>query len=116
MGQGWGRHMDRTLVASAVAENLFATEDAVEDALSRAVLLMRRMMDARRELGLSATTGDPALRRVTAAVNALGEAQKEIVRTHGELESLRTEIGLRIIGFGPLHKPLTGAAEEQTTD
>lgn len=108
--------MDRTLVASAVAENLFATEAAVEDALAQAVLLMRRMMDAQRELGLPATTGDPALRRVSAAVNALGEAQKEIVRTHGELDSLRTEIGLRVVGFGPLRKPLTGAAEDQAAD
>lgn len=108
--------MDKTLVASAVAENLFATETAVEDALGQAVLLMRRMMDARRELGLPAMVGDPALRRVTAAVNALGEAQKEIVRTHGELEALRTEMGLEVIGFGPLHKPLTGAAEDQTAD
>lgn len=108
--------MDRTLVASAVAENLFATETAVEEALGRAVLLMRRMMDARRELGLPATVGDPALRRVTAAVNALGEAQKEIVRTHGELESLRSEMGLGDIRFGPLNKPLAAAAEDQAAD
>lgn len=108
--------MDRTLVASAVAENLFATEAAVEDALAQAVLLMRRMMDARRALGLPMAAGDPALRRVSAAVDALGEAQREIVRTHGELETLRSEIGLRILGFGPLHKPLAGAAEDQVAD
>ena len=108
--------MDRTLVASAVAENLFATEAAVEDALTQAVLLMRRMMDARRELGLPITAGDPALRRLSAVVTALGDAQREIVRTHGELDSLRADIGLRGIGFGPLFKPMAGAPEDQPAD
>lgn len=108
--------MDKARVASAVAEDLFATEIAVEDALARAVLLMRRMMDARRALGLSPTIGDPALRRVSAAVTALGEAQREIVRTHDELERVRQEVGLRGIGFGALLKPQAGAAEDQPAD
>ena len=108
--------MDRARIASAVAGDLFATEAAVEDALGRAAQLMRRMIDARRALGLPATAGDPALRRASAALNALGEAQREIVRTHGELEALRRENGLRVIGFGPLVKPLAGAAERQSAD
>jgi hypothetical protein len=108
--------MDRTRVVSAVAEDLFATEAAVEDALARAVLLMRRMVDARRSLGLSPTIGDPALQRVSAAVTALGEAQREIVRTHDELERVRQDVGLPGIGFGPLLKPRAGAAEDQPAD
>jgi hypothetical protein len=108
--------MDKALVASAVAEELFATEAAVEDALAQAVRLMRRMIDARRELGLPARTGDPALRRVSAAVDGLGEAQKEIIRAHGELEGLKGELGLRGVGFGPLLKPMAGAPDDQTVD
>ncbi|MDO9223834.1 MAG: hypothetical protein Q7U20_09015 [Caulobacter sp.] len=108
--------MDRTLIASTVAERLFATETAVEDAMAQAVSLMRGMIGARRALGLPSAMGDPALRRVSAALSALGEAQREIVRTHGELETLRKEAGLRVVGFGPLLKPLTGAAESQPAD
>jgi len=108
--------MDKTRIAGAVAEDLFATEAAVEDALARAVMLMRRMMDARRALGLSPAAGDPALRRVSTAVTALGEAQREIVRTHGELERVRQDLGLRGVGFGPLFKPLAGASEGQAAD
>ena len=108
--------MDKALVASAVAEELFATEAAVEDALAQAVRLMRRMVDARRELGLPAKAGDLALQRVSAAVNALGEAQKEIVRAHGELEGMKGELGLRGIGFGPLLKPMAEASDDQPVD
>lgn len=108
--------MDRMLVASAVAESLLATEAAVETALGRAVALMREMMDARRALGLPVSAGDPALRRVSAAVDALGVAQREILRAHGELEVLGTGLGLRSTGFGPLIKPAGEAAEPQPSD
>ncbi|MFZ4605277.1 MAG: hypothetical protein ACOYM5_03380 [Caulobacter sp.] len=108
--------MDRVLVASAVAESLFATEAAVEEALARAVGLMRQMMDARRALGLPVAAGDPALLRVTATVDALGDAQREIVRTHGELEALGKSLGLGPLGFGPLVKPAEGRAERLSTD
>ena len=108
--------MDRTLITSAVAEELFATETAVEDALSRTAVLMRRMIEARRTLGLPVAAGDPALRRVAAVMEALGEAQSRIVLTHGELETLRQDIGLRVSAFGPLLKPLTGVAEDQPVD
>lgn len=108
--------MDRIRVASGVAEALFATEAAVDEALARAVGLMRQMMDARRSLGLAPTAGGPALMRVTAAVDALGEAQREIVRTHGELESLGKDLGLGALGFGPLIKPAEGRRERLSTD
>jgi hypothetical protein len=108
--------MDRVRVASAVAGSLFETEAAVEDALAKAVGLMRQMMDARRALGLPVVTGDPALLRVTAAVDALGEAQREIVRTHGELEALSKSLGLDPLGFGPLVKPAEGRTERLSTD
>lgn len=108
--------MDKMLVASAVAESLLATEAAVEDALGRAVALMRRMMDARRALGLPVTAADPAFRRVSATVDALGVAQREVVRAHGELETLGTGLGLRNTNFGPLVKPSGEAAEPQSAD
>ena len=54
--------------------------------------------------------------RVAAAVDALGEAQREIVRTHGELEALGKSLGLGPLGFGPLVKPAEGRAERLSTD
>ncbi|MFZ5669609.1 MAG: hypothetical protein ACOY4K_08945 [Pseudomonadota bacterium] len=103
--------MDRTRIAAVVAGELFATESAVETALAQAVGLMRRMIETRRALGLSPATGDPAMRRVEAVVNALGDAQREIVRTHDALDAVRRVAGLPAQAFGPLVKP-EGRLEE----
>lgn len=108
--------MDRVLVASAVAESLFSTEAAVEEALAQAVVLMRQMIDAKRALGVPAGAGDPALKRVTAAVEALGDAQREIIRTHGALEALGRNLGLAPTGFGPLIKPLGRQTDAQPAE
>jgi hypothetical protein len=73
------------------------------------------MMDARRTLGLSVADGDPAFRRVTAAMDALGDAQREISRAHGELEALGKAFDLPALGFGPLIKPAAGPTESFPT-
>lgn len=106
--------MDKTRIASAVAGDLFATEAAIEDALARAARLLRGMVEARRSLGLPAATGDAALRRVTATVEALGAAQQEMVATHGVLEALRQDLGLPGLAFGPLIKPAGRIADDLT--
>lgn len=97
--------MNRMTTATEVAQELAATEAAVETALAQAVRLLRRMMDARRELGLPVGVGEPAMRSVTAAVSALGEAQQDVVRTHGVLHALQRDLGLPTTDFGALAKP-----------
>jgi len=86
--------MDRIAIAADVADTLLATETAVETALARGVGLMRRLMEARRQMGLPVDAGEPALRRANAAVAALGEAHREILRTRDELGTLRRDLGL----------------------
>jgi hypothetical protein len=108
--------MDSLPVASAVARALVTTESAVDEALAQAVALMRRMISARRELGLPVATTDPVMGRVSAAVNALGDAQRELVRAHGDLARIGADLGLGDLGFGPLVKPTGGPAEPQPVD
>lgn len=84
----------RLAVARDVAGELSATEEAVDEALAQAVSLMRRMIEARRELGLPVKPGEPAMSRVTTIVSFLGEAQREVVKTRAELKFIREEIGL----------------------
>jgi len=105
--------MDSLPVASAVAGALITTESAVDDALAQAVALMRRMISARRELGLPVAITDPAMGRVSAAVNALGDAQRELVRAHGDLARIGADLGLGDLGFGPLVKPTGGRGGPQ---
>jgi hypothetical protein len=107
--------MDRKTTAAEIARELTETEAAVDTALTRAVRLMRRMMEARRELGLPVGVGEPALHRVTEAISALGQAQLDMARTHGDLHALQNDLGLGGLTFGPLLKPrrLTPATERR---
>ncbi len=98
--------MDRSRTTREVARELTATETAVETALVQAVGLMRRMMDARRELGLPVGVDDPPMRHAIAAVSALGEAQQAVIRTHRDLHALHRALNLPAIDFGPLIKPV----------
>lgn len=84
--------MNRLAITRDVADVLSATEAAVETALERGVGLMRRLMEARRDLGLPIDAGEPALLRANAAVAALGEAQKEVLRTRLALVDLKREL------------------------
>ncbi|MES2035264.1 MAG: hypothetical protein V4466_13910 [Pseudomonadota bacterium] len=97
--------MDQNTTVIEVAGELTGTEAAVDAALTQAVRLMRRMMEARRELGLPVGVGEPALRSVTAAITALGQAQLDVARTHGDLHALQNDLGLGAVAFGPLLKP-----------
>ena len=93
--------MQREAVARDVAGELTATETVVEDALFQAVRLMRRLIDARRELGLPVAPGEPVMGRAAAVVAALGEAQQELVRTRAEVGRVRDQIGLGGLSSDP---------------
>ena len=66
--------MEKVFVARKVAQKLFATEAALDTAITEAAELMAEMLKARRELGLSAVVGDNAPAKLVAALAALGEA------------------------------------------
>lgn len=84
--------MNRLAITRDVADVLSAAEAAVETALERGVRLVRRLMEARRDLGLQIDAVEPALLRANAAVAALGEAQKEVLRARQALVDLKREL------------------------
>ena len=55
-----------------LAQELAATEAAVEEALAQAARLMRRTVEVRRGLGLTYGLGEPAMRRPEAVLARLG--------------------------------------------
>jgi hypothetical protein len=83
------------LVVRRVATKLFATENAVDVALADATDLMADMIRARKDLNLAATSSDPSIAKVAAAITAMAEARTAMVEAHGELNELKLRMGIR---------------------
>ncbi len=97
--------MEKVFVAQKVARKLFATEAALDAAMTEAAELMSEMLKARAELGLSATVGDAASAKLVDAIAALGQARTAVVGAHAELDQVRVRIGVRTKGLGIQDKP-----------
>lgn len=87
--------MEKIFVVQKVATQLWATENAVDSAMSEASAMMADMLQARKDLGLSAVVADGAFTKLVAAIGALGEARAAMVAVHGELDSAKLRIGVR---------------------
>ena len=92
------------LVARRVATKLFATENAVDAALVEATEMMSEMLRARKDINLAATSSDPAIAKVAAAITALSQARTAMVEAHGELNDLKLRLGIRTKMGGPEEK------------
>lgn len=97
--------MDRVEVVKAVADELFATEQAVDAAIIQATGLVTKMIEGRAAAKLSPVVGAEAQAKVMAAVAALGEAREAVVAAHGELAKTHRKVGLGVYAAGPLDKP-----------
>jgi hypothetical protein len=97
--------LDKTFVAQGVANRLFATEKAIDAALSEAAQLMAGMAQARQDLRVSAVVGDDATRKVAETIATLAEARRAIVEAHRELDAVKTQIGVRTKLIGVVDKP-----------
>jgi hypothetical protein len=106
--------MEKVFVAQRVAAKLFATENAVDSAMTEAAALMTDMLQARQDLGLSATVGDAALTKIVEAMSALGEARSAMVAAHAQLEETKLRIGIRTKMGGYL-KEASAEPATQTT-
>ena len=87
--------MERALVAQKVANELFAAEVAIDDAIARTSKLVGELVVARQALGLSAVVGGEAITKATQAVTALADARAAVVTAHNELADTKLRIGIR---------------------
>ena len=107
--------MERALVVQKVANDLFAAEAAIDEALARASKLVGEIVSARQELGLAACVVDEAVMSATQAANALAAARTSVVASHAQLEEVRQRLGVRIKASGiklPPRSALTSASSE----
>jgi hypothetical protein len=87
--------MEKALVAQRVANQLAATENAIDASMTETSALIASLMEARREMGLSAVFGDEAVQKVTEALAAVSAARKSVVEAHNELAELKLRAGIR---------------------
>lgn len=87
--------MEKVFVAQRVASKLYATEAAVDAATVEVMEMMAELMQARKDLGLSATVGNGASAKFAEAVQALAIARTAIVEAHSQLDETRLRVGIR---------------------
>ena len=87
--------MEKVFVAQRVANKLFATEAAVDAAMVEVTEMMAELIQARKDLNLSATVGNGASAKFAEAVQALATARTAIVEAHSQLDETRLRVGIR---------------------
>jgi hypothetical protein len=103
--------MDKAIVAQTVANRLFATENAIDVALVEASQLLQAMLQARKDLRISAVVGDRAPAQLAQAIAALSAARTAVVETHGELAEAKLRVGIRTKLIGVYRKQGTHEAD-----
>ena len=84
---------------------MFATEHALDAAMTEAAELMADLLKARKDLNLSAVVGDAAPAKLVEAMAALAQARTAIVSVHNELNDVKLRIGVRTKMTGWEEKP-----------
>lgn len=97
--------MKRKIVAHKVADQLFAAEAAIDNALSAVAALAALLPNARIEARLSAVVGQAVIDRTSETIAALAQARSGIVETHHELHGVQGQIGLGAVAVGGWDKP-----------
>lgn len=87
--------MDKVFVAKGVADQLVASERAIEAALIETGQLTAKMLTARHEMNLGATVGSEELAKVATATQALEQARVAMAEAHAGLDEVRLRVGIR---------------------
>lgn len=105
---------NRKEAAQQLANRLFETEGAIDDAITKMAELAGYMPIARNTANLSAVVGQDAIAQAAQTLAALVDARGQIVETHHKLANARDQIGLREMAVGGGNgKPMVQANEDR---
>jgi hypothetical protein len=94
--------MKRTEIVRLGAEDLVTAEDAVERALCETMTLASNLGRMRMDAKISMVVGQEAMGALSEAITALTTARGAMVRAHGHLDDVKTQIGCRTVAVGTL--------------
>jgi hypothetical protein len=92
-------------IVEGVANELYATEKALDAAIAQTGVFMQSMIACREPLEISAIAGAGAQAKAMAAVAALAEARTAIIAAHQELAKDHRRLGWGTYAAGPMDKP-----------
>lgn len=98
------RDAAETLVTS-VAQDLFATEAAIDEAMMQIAALAMRLPTAGRAGGFAATCGQPVYDSIVEAMAGQARARSAMVDIHNHLAQLKDASPLRTVAIGGGTKP-----------
>jgi uncharacterized protein YqeY len=90
----------RREAAECLAKRLFATEQAIDEAICKMADLAGYMPVARTNANLSAVVGQEAINEAAETLSALVGARGRLVATHNRLAETRDQIGLQAMAMG----------------
>lgn len=97
--------MDRSEVIASVAGDLYATEKAIDAAITQATTLVQSMIGARAALSVSPVAGAVSQAKAVETIAALSTAREAIVACHAELQKDHRRMGWGVYAAGPVDKP-----------
>ena len=105
----------RKEVALQVTRSLYASEDAIDAALTQVAKFVAELPAARQEAKFAACVGQDAIAQAVAAMMALSAAREAMVKAHDSLTVVRDQFGLTPVAFGSdPRKPAYPALAELT--
>lgn len=97
--------MEKTEIIKGVADELYATEKALDSAIAQTGAFVQAMIACREPLSISAVAGAGAQAKAMEAVAALAEARNAIIAAHHELAKDHRRLGYGVYNVGPMDKP-----------
>lgn len=91
---------ERIAAATMVAKNLFEAEEAIDIAIAKIGSLQSSIPTARLQAKLSGVMGQDAMRGTSECLSSLVQARGRIIDVHGNLDDLKSEMGLRTLAMG----------------
>lgn len=97
--------MDKSQVIAGVANELHATEKALDAAITQATTLVQAMIGARTALSLSPVAAAGSQTKAMETIAALSAAREAIVACHAEMQKDHRRLGYGVYAAGPVNKP-----------
>lgn len=90
----------RIAAATKVATELFETENLIDHLFSSAARLSGSIPEARLSANLSGVMAQDVIESSAELLAAVATVRSIAIRMHGQLDELKTDIGLRTVGMG----------------